>query len=101
MKKTNKILMAAVLVASTAGLSAWSDIVSFDTEAPGRIADGDLNTAHGQTVEPLPFHGMSRYPYGADEAYPSDPEHRRYLETYNTRYVGTEAFTRALVGEKE
>jgi hypothetical protein len=36
-------------------------------------------------VEPLPFHGMSGYPYGADEHYPDGPEHQRYLRTYNTR----------------
>ena len=33
----------------------------------GWIKDGDLNTATGQTVEPLPFHSQSRYPYGPDE----------------------------------
>jgi tetratricopeptide (TPR) repeat protein len=73
----------------------------FLVHSVGWVKDGDLNTAHGQTVEPLPFHGMSSYPYGEDEAYPSDPEHQEYRETYNTRYVGTEAFTRALIGEKE
>jgi hypothetical protein len=52
-------------------------------------------------VEPLPFHGMTRYPYGEEEAYPSDPVHQRYLKVYNTRIVDTEAFTRALIGEKE
>ena len=31
---------------------------------------------------------MSRYPYGADEAYPKDAAHERYLQTYNTRRVG-------------
>jgi len=30
---------------------------------------------------------MSRYPYGADEAYPTDAAHQRYLEAYNTRRV--------------
>jgi len=73
----------------------------FLVHSVGWVKDGDLNTAHGQTVEPLPFHGMTSYPYGGDEAYPSDPEHRAYMEKYNTRYVGTEAFTRALIGEKE
>jgi tetratricopeptide (TPR) repeat protein len=62
----------------------------------GWVKDGDLNTAHGQSVEPLPFHGMTSYPYGPDEAYPSDPEHQDYLEKYNTRTVNTENFTRAL-----
>ena len=31
----------------------------------GWIKDGDLNTATGQTVEPLPFHSQSRYPHRA------------------------------------
>ncbi len=39
----------------------------------------------GGTVEPLPFQGMSNYPYPADESYPYDEEHLAYLEEYNTR----------------
>ena len=62
----------------------------------GWVKDGDLNTAYGQTVEPLPFHGMTRYPYGPEEKYPSDPAHLEYRQEYNTRVVGTESFTRAL-----
>ena len=53
------------------------------------MKDADLNTAAGGTVEPLPFHQMSRYPYGADETYPGDAAHRRYIEAYNTRRVLT------------
>jgi len=53
------------------------------------LKDADLNTAAGGTVDPLPFHGMSRYPYGADEAFPGDSAHRRFVETYNTRRVLT------------
>jgi hypothetical protein len=49
------------------------------------LKDADLNTGTGQSVEPLPFHGMSRYPYGADESYPADAEHQRYVRRYNTR----------------
>jgi hypothetical protein len=56
------------------------------------LKDADLNTAAGGTVEPLPFHRMSRYPYRADEAFPTDPAHRRYVETYNTRRVVTPRF---------
>ena len=73
----------------------------FLVHSVGWVKDGDLNTAYGQTVEPLPFHGMTRYPYGGQESYPTDPEHARYRETYNTRYVGTEAFTRALISEEK
>ena len=53
----------------------------------GWVKDGDLNTAAGQTVEPLPFHGMSAYPYGPDESYPTDAERQEYLRTYNPRVV--------------
>lgn len=66
----------------------------------GWVKDGDLNTASGQTVEPLPFHGMSSYPYGPDEAYPSDPEHREYQLKYNTRKVTTEGFRTTLLEAK-
>ncbi|MEJ2077685.1 MAG: tetratricopeptide repeat protein [Acidobacteriota bacterium] len=51
----------------------------------GWAKDGDLNTAFSQTVEPLPFHGMSGYPYRQDEHYPNDDAHRRYRSEYNTR----------------
>ena len=62
----------------------------------GWVKDGDLNTATGKTVLPLPFHGMSRYPYGSEESYPSDPEYMEYLKVYNTRKVTTENFRKAI-----
>ena len=49
--------------------------------------DGDINTLTSQTVEPLPFHGMSKYPYPATEHYPDDDVRRRYQREYNTRRV--------------
>ncbi|MFC1747053.1 CRTAC1 family protein, partial [Candidatus Neomarinimicrobiota bacterium] len=58
----------------------------------GWLKDGDLNTAEGKTVEPLPFHGMTSYPYGADEQYPLDEEHQAYRREYNTRNVTSDAF---------
>jgi hypothetical protein len=54
------------------------------------LKDSDRNTDAGGMVGPLPFHAMSRYPYGPNEAYPTDPVHRRYIEQYNTRHVGRE-----------
>jgi tetratricopeptide (TPR) repeat protein len=51
----------------------------------GWAKDGDANTAHSQTVGPLPYHGMPQYPYEAPNAYPDDPEHRLYREHYLTR----------------
>lgn len=53
--------------------------------ANGWVKDGDLNTRFSQTVTPLPFHGMSGYPYPDSESYPETPELRRYQEAYNTR----------------
>lgn len=37
-------------------------------------------------VNPLPFNGMSSYPYEAPEKYPSDQDHQDYLSEWNTRY---------------
>ena len=49
--------------------------------------DGDINTLTSQTVKPLPFHGMSAYPYPDTEHYPDSETHRRYRHEYNTRRV--------------
>ena len=58
----------------------------------GWVKDGDINTAHSQTVAPLPYHGMSAYPYGSGDAYPTDEAHRRFLGTYQTRQVTNREF---------
>ena len=60
---------------------------SFILYSDGWDKDGDINTLHSQSVEPLPFHGMSAYPYPEGESYPSDPEHVRHQLEYNTRRV--------------
>jgi hypothetical protein len=39
----------------------------------------------GKGVEPLPFHGMSSYPYPSTESYPYDDDHVNFLNEYNTR----------------
>ena len=44
-------------------------------------------SASPDTVAPLPFRGMTRYPYAAGEHYPRTTAHREYLERYNTRIV--------------
>jgi hypothetical protein len=51
----------------------------------GWAKDSDANTAFGKTVEPLPFHAMSAYPYSAQEKFPDDWYHQEYLKQYNTR----------------
>jgi len=56
-------------------------------DADGWIKDHDLRTIHGETVGPLPFHGMTGYPYPSTERYPTSPAHRRYLDLYQTRQV--------------
>jgi len=59
--------------------------------------DADKNTIAGQTVEPLPFHGMDDARYGdASQRYPDDPEHRRFRAQYLTRRGGPEEFIDAL-----
>jgi tetratricopeptide (TPR) repeat protein len=53
----------------------------FLLKVDGWAKDRDPNTAYSTTVEPLPFHGMSRYPYAPGEGHP-DAQYRRQ---YNTR----------------
>lgn len=47
----------------------------------GWAKDSDANTAYSQSVEPLPFHRMSGYPYRFDERFPHELD-------YNTRPAG-------------
>lgn len=49
--------------------------------------DMDLYTATPETVEPLPFAEMSRYPYPSTEHYPNDAAHQDYKAEYNTRVI--------------
>ena len=39
------------------------------------------------TVDPLPFHGMTCFPYPETESYPYDTTHVDYLEEYNIRVI--------------
>ena len=57
----------------------------FILKVDGWAKDRDPNTAFSTRVEPLPFHGMSRYPYPSGEHYPDDPAHVQYQREYNTR----------------
>jgi tetratricopeptide (TPR) repeat protein len=80
--------------------------LSFDANALPALSDGwsrtfllysfgyskemDINSGSPDVVMPLPFRGMTKYPYTAPESYPLTPERQSYLEQYNTRRV---AFT--------
>jgi len=48
----------------------------------------DIKVDVEHTVEPLPFHAMSNFPYGADEHYPDDAVHNAYRAEWNTRIEG-------------
>src|SRR3984957_15919915 len=55
--------------------------------ANGFAKDMDFYAAHGDTVDPLPFHTTAPYPYPEGVAYPVDPQHLDYMLKYNTRGV--------------
>lgn len=55
--------------------------------ADGFSKEMDINSATPDSLGPLPFHGMSRYPNEPPEAYPLTPDRQAYLERYNTRLV--------------
>jgi tetratricopeptide (TPR) repeat protein len=55
--------------------------------AYGYSKEMNLRSASPDTVAPLPFRKMTRYPYAADEHYPRTKVHRDYLDRYNTRIV--------------
>ena len=54
----------------------FKPLVCPDCEGPTELS---------KNVLPLPFHGMTRYPYGSDEHYPTDAAHQRFLEEYLSR----------------
>lgn len=69
---------------------------SFFIRSVGWVKDGDMNTATGSTVLPLPFHGMKEYPYTDNNVYPDNPELKKYNKKYNTRKVTDKPFVRSL-----
>jgi hypothetical protein len=62
----------------------------------GWVKDGDINTAFGNTVLPLPFHGMQSYPPSEKDVYPNTPELQKYHEEYNTRTVNMDAYRNSI-----
>jgi Flp pilus assembly protein TadD len=55
--------------------------------AHGYSKEMNPRSAVPETVAPLPFRAMTRYPYGADEHYPWTPAQRLADARYNTRVV--------------
>lgn len=51
----------------------------------GWAKDRDHSCADVEYTEPFPFHGMSGFPYGPDEAFPDTPEHRQWRLDWLTR----------------
>ncbi len=60
---------------------------SFIFKSDSYCKDMDLYSAYPDTVAPLPFHGMSSYPYPETEKYPDNPKHKQYHAEFNTREV--------------
>jgi tetratricopeptide (TPR) repeat protein len=77
--------------------------IAFDAEAAGPVPEGwtrtfllmadgfskemDINSASPDTVGPLPFHAMGRYPDRLTNAPLHRSDYQRYLDLYNTRLV--------------
>ncbi len=63
--------------------SGWvRDFVIYNV---GWDKDSDMNTVYGESVEPLPFGGMTTYSHRDGEPRPLDDEYARYLKQYQTR----------------
>lgn len=54
--------------------------------ADGYSKEMDINSGSPDAVYPLPFKGMKKYPYGADEIYPMTEEKRRIYDETLTRF---------------
>ena len=67
----------------------------------GWVKDGDINTALGNTVLPLPFHGMKSYPPSKTDVYPDDLGLQKYNKEYNTRKVTMEEYRNSIKNRKK
>ncbi len=53
--------------------------------ADGYSKEMDINSGSPDAVFPLPFKGMTKYPYGADEQFPIAEEKQKIYDQYTTR----------------
>ena len=65
--------------------AGWSR--TFLLFSDGFSKEMDIHSATPDAMGPLPFHGMTRYPYAAPEAFPMTEARARLDERYNTRVV--------------
>ena len=63
--------------------SGWKR--DFFLHCVGWDKDADLNTILGQSTEPLPFNGMTHYPYTDNDKNWKTSEFREYFSDYQTR----------------
>ncbi len=68
----------------------------FVLHTDGWLKEGDLNTATAATIEPLPYHGMERYPNYKSSHFPNTPDNQRYRETFNNRWVSQQRFRESI-----
>jgi tetratricopeptide (TPR) repeat protein len=55
--------------------------------ADGFVKDMDFAGAESFAVAPLPFHGMTGYPYPVAQKYPQSSQHLEYELEYNDRFI--------------
>ena len=66
-------------------LAGWTR--SFLLYAHGYSKEMNPRSASPDTVGPLPFRAMTKYPYGPDEHYPDTKAYREYVDRYNSRVI--------------
>lgn len=55
--------------------------------ADGYSKEMDINSGSPDAVSPMPFKGMTKYPYGADERFPMNEDKLKIYDRYTTRTV--------------